>query len=96
MFETNNSFNKIITKKMICRCVAVFMLMVMAFLLPANHLVTKEAYAAAKKTKYIKQLKVFSKKDGDVDDARDWCDSQAENKDDDENNDWYVIPGDLN
>ena len=87
---------KLTSRKMVYRLVALVMLMVMTFLLPANHLVTKEAYAAAKKTKYIKQLKVFSKKDGKESDAQSWCDSQAENKDDDDNNDWYVIPGDLN
>ena len=87
---------RIISRKTVYRTVAFTMLLVMAFLLPANHLLTKEAYAAAQKKKYIKQLKVFSKKDGKEKDAQKWCDSQAENKDKDEDNDWYVIPGDLN
>ena len=81
---------------MVYRLVALVMLLVMTLLLPANHLVTKEADAAARNVKYIKQMKVFSKKDGTESDAESWCASQPENKDKDKDNDWYVIPGDLN
>ena len=85
-----------IHRRIMYRCVALLMLLVMAFLLPANHLLTREAYAASQKKKYIKELKVFSKKDGEESDAQEWCDSQAENKDDDKDNNWYVVPGNLN
>ena len=42
-----------IHRRIMYRCVALLMLLVMAFLLPANHLLTKEAYAASQKKKYI-------------------------------------------
>ncbi|MCR5587056.1 MAG: hypothetical protein K6F77_05945 [Lachnospiraceae bacterium] len=78
------------------RSFALFMVLVMTLLLPANRLTGKVAFAAENNTAYIKELKLFVKTHGDIKDAQSWCDSQSANKDDDKSNDWCVIPGNLN
>ncbi|MCR5587060.1 MAG: hypothetical protein K6F77_05965 [Lachnospiraceae bacterium] len=78
------------------RVFAVFMVMILALLSPANRLEGSVAQAADSNIAYIKNLKVFVKTHGDIKDAESWCSSQPENKDKDKDNDWYAIPGDLN
>ncbi|MCR5587057.1 MAG: hypothetical protein K6F77_05950 [Lachnospiraceae bacterium] len=78
------------------RIFALFMVWVMTLLLPANNLAGKVAFAADNGTPYIKELKLFVKTHGDIKDAQSWCDNQSENKDKDKNNDWCVIPSNLN
>ncbi|MCR5587059.1 MAG: hypothetical protein K6F77_05960 [Lachnospiraceae bacterium] len=82
--------------KMTRRVFAVFMVMILALLSPANRLEGSVAHAADSNIAYIKNLKVFIKTHGDIKDAESWCSSQPENKDDDKDNDWYAIPGNLN
>ncbi len=73
------------------------MILTLAFMLPATPLAQeKNAREAESNRKYIKELKIFSKEGGTEADAKAWCDSQDENKGDDDTNNWAVIPGNLN
>ena len=82
--------------KAVFRCsVAVLLVLLTVFLLPVN-LIGTTADAAAKKTLYIRELKLYMKNDAKVEDAQKWCDDQKENKDSDPTNDWHAIDGDLN
>ena len=68
--------------------IAVSMMAVMAFLLPATPLHETQVQAASKAGEYIKEVKLFIKKDGTIEDAKAWCESQGDG--------WQVIDGDLN
>ncbi|MBO6108863.1 MAG: hypothetical protein J6P16_05610 [Eubacterium sp.] len=65
------------------RVLAGALVMVMAFMLPAVHV-----QGASKQTLYIKNFVLFSKPEGVIEDAMDWCEEKGEN--------WHVVPGDLN
>ena len=56
--------------------------------------------AASKKTKYMKDARLYitslGKSEDAVEHAEEWCNSQAENKDKDKYNDWKAVDGDLN
>ncbi|MCR5587061.1 MAG: hypothetical protein K6F77_05970 [Lachnospiraceae bacterium] len=78
------------------RVFSLFLVLVMTLLLPANHLSSSVAMAADSNKAYIKEIKVFIKTHGDIDDAKEWCASQPENKDKDDDNNWDVIPGNIN
>ena len=81
---------------MIKRITAIFMALTLVFLVPGGHLTEQKAQAATARKTYIKELKVFTKEGGTEDDAKNWCAEQKENKDDGKENDWEVIPGNLN
>lgn len=78
------------------RFMAMFMVLTLGFLMSGGHLAGQNARAASSKKTYIKELKVFTKEDGTEADAENWCAEQKENKDNDKDNDWAVIPGNLN
>ena len=75
--------------------VAVLLVLLTVFLLPVN-IIGTTADAAAKKTLYVKELKLYIKDGAELEDVQKWCDDQKENKDSDSTNDWHVIDGDLN
>ena len=77
------------------RCIAVILALLTVSLLPAN-IIGVSADAAAKKTLYIGEVKLFIKEKGTIEDAQNWCDDQEENKDSDSTNDWVAVRGDLN
>ena len=70
------------------RGLAAGMMAVMAFMLPATPLHESHVRAAEVKSsvEYIKEVKLFIKKDGSVADAENWCSSQGEG--------WKVLKGD--
>ena len=70
------------------RGIAVAMMAVTAFMLPATPLHVSNVQAAEVKSsgEYIKEVKLFIKKDGTVNDAMSWCESQGD--------DWKVLKGD--
>ena len=75
------------------RGLAVCMMTVMSFMLPATPLYQSEesvSRAATVKSDatYIAETKLFIKKEGTIEDARAWCQSQG--------NGWEVVDGDLN
>lgn len=75
------TWNKVISLTMIAVCTALLALGPLA----------QPVSAAAKKTKYMKQARLYIKSGGSGDDAYGdavkWCDSQEENKDKDKYND---------
>lgn len=87
---------KVFGKKAYCRIIATILVLTIAFLLPATPLREYGVEAASKKVLYIKEVKLFVKEDGTQKDAKNWCDAQTENKDEDETNDWKVADGNLN
>lgn len=76
------------------RAMALLLVAVMSFMLPSNDLAGHISRAASSKRLYIGELKVVMT-DGTTT-PQQWCDSQTENKDDDESNDWRVIEHNLN
>ena len=72
------------------RGLAICMMTVMSFLLPATPLYQGVSRAATVKTdaSYISEVKLYVKKKGTLEDAMNWCKSQ--------NDGWQVIKGDLN
>ena len=70
--------------------IAVGMMAVMAFMLPATPLHESEVQAATVKStgEFLKDVKLYVKKQGTIDDAKNWCASQE--------GDWKVFEGDLN
>ncbi|MCR5587380.1 MAG: hypothetical protein K6F77_07605 [Lachnospiraceae bacterium] len=85
-----------LTKKIRTRITAIAMAGIMGFLLPGQPLSERKVFAAEDDTRYIKEVKLYCKTGGKISDAENWCKSQAENKDDDKENDWHVLKGDLN
>ncbi|MCR5587437.1 MAG: hypothetical protein K6F77_07890 [Lachnospiraceae bacterium] len=81
------------TKKRLISCFMVIVFIATFTLQPLSEINVK---AASFNVKYIKTMKIFSKNGGKESDAKDWCDSQKENKDSDTDNDWHVISGNLN
>ena len=79
------------TTKMIAATLAVLT----AVLTPTVFLGQNKVFAAAAKTKYIKEIRVFSGTHKDQGDAEDWCKKQPENKDNDPDNDWAVFSDNL-
>ena len=57
---------------------------------------SKAVAASSKGETYIKELKVFAEAGADEEDAKEWCESQPENKDHDKTNDWDYVEGNLN
>ena len=86
---------KMSNKKSFFRCIAVLLVLLTVTLLPAN-IIGTTANAAAKKTLYVGEVKLFIKEEGSYKDAQNWCDEQEENKDSDSTNDWVAVEGDLN
>ena len=72
------------------RGLAICMMFIMAFMLPATSLQQTVSQAAEKTHNpyYIKDVKLFIKKQGKLDDAEKWCKEQ--------DGDWKVFNGDLN
>ena len=70
--------------------IAVGMMAIMAFMLPATPLHESEVQAATVKStgEFLKDVKLYIKKQGTIDDAKNWCASQE--------GDWKVFEGDLN
>ena len=67
------------------RVIAVCMMAVMAFMLPSMHV-----YGATdKQTTYVKSFKLFIKKDGTFEDAKNWCEAQTDG-------DWHAADGNIN
>lgn len=67
------------------RVIAACMMAVMAFMLPSMHV-----YGATdKQTTYVKNFKLFIKKDGTFEDAKNWCESQTDG-------DWHAADGNIN
>ncbi len=61
------------------RGLAACLMFIMAFMLSATPLYESKVQAASIKSsgEYIKEVKLFIKKGGDVSDAEDWCKSQG-------------------
>ena len=72
------------------KILAVCMMFVMAFMLAASPIKGTQSKAAEVKShgEYIKEVKLFVKSQGTVDDAKAWCESQE--------GDWKVLEGDEN
>ena len=69
------------------RIVAVVLVFTLALIAPMQNV---RSEAAEKNTvKYIKEFKLFIKKEGGLEDARNWCKSQTDG-------DWHVVESDLN
>ena len=69
------------------RIVAVVLVFTLALIAPMQNV---RSEAAEKSTvKYIKEFKLFIKKEGGLEDARNWCKSQTDG-------DWHVVESDLN
>ena len=79
-----------LTKSLLKRGLAICMMAVMSFLVPATPLYQSVSQAASVKSDvtYISEVKLYVKKQGTLDDAIKWCESQNEG--------WQVIKGDLN
>lgn len=90
------TFKKAFTRRMCYRYVAALLFLVLAFMVPATPLREYNVQAAKRNVLYVKEVKLFIKEDGSQADAQSWCDSQAENKDNDDTNDWKVAEGNLN
>ena len=84
------------SKKTRIKVLAVFMVLVIGFLVPGNHFAGQEVGAATAKKTYIKEFKIFIAEIYEKDAAKKWCDNQPENQDDDKDNDWAVINNNLN
>ena len=94
--KKNMSFNNLFIRKMYYRYIAAVLFLVLAFMVPATPLREYNVQAAKRNVLYVKEVKLFIKEDGVQSDAQSWCDSQAENKDNDDTNDWKVAEGNLN
>ena len=68
------------------RIVAGILILTLAFVSPMQFVGSE---AAGKNVKYIKEFKLFIKKEGTQADAENWCKSQTDG-------DWHVVDGDLN
>ncbi len=68
------------------RVVAVILIFTLALISPMQFV---RSDAASKSVKYIKEFKLFVKKEGSQADAEAWCKSQTDG-------DWHVLEGDLN
>ena len=68
------------------RVVAVILIFTLALISPMQFV---RSDAATKSVKYIKEFKLFVKKEGSQADAEAWCKSQTDG-------DWHVLEGDLN
>ena len=68
------------------RIVAGILILTLAFVSPMQFVGSE---AAGKSVKYIKEFKLFIKKEGTQADAENWCKSQTDG-------DWHVVDGDLN
>ena len=80
-------------RAIIKRGIAVCMMTVMSFMLPATPLyqsVESVSRAATVKSEatYISETRLFVKKSGNINDAKAWCESQGDG--------WQVLDGDLN
>ncbi len=71
------------------RMVSVILIFTLAIISPMQFVKTEKAEAAAKNVKYIKEFKLFIKKEGSQADAEKWCEAQKDG-------DWHVVEGDLN
>ena len=83
-------------KNFIRRVVALILVAAMGCISPMNSMSEKTADAASSKKMYVGDVKLFIKEGGSEEDAQSWCDAQDANKDEDETNDWEVVPGNLN
>ena len=77
------------------RTVAGALAAITAVLTPVAFLGSNKVFAASDKTKYIKEIRVFSDAHAGKDDAEAWCKNQPENKDNDPDNDWAVYSDNL-
>ena len=84
------------SKKILKRVVALFLVMAMFFLLPANGMTGQMAQAASSKKKYISELKLYVSTGDQDKGVQAWCDTQPENQDENQENDWHYVEGDLN
>ena len=83
-------------KNYLIRVVALILVAAMGCISPLNSMSEKTADAASSKKLYVGDVKLFIKEGGSESDAQSWCDAQDVNKDEDETNDWEVVPGNLN
>ena len=72
--------------KILKRMVAVMLIFTLALIAPMQNI---RSDAAEKSVKYIKEFKLFIKKQGGLADAKEWCRSQTDA-------DWHVVEKDLN
>ena len=69
------------------RVVAVMLVFTLALISPMQNVRSDAAEKSV--VKYIKEFKLFIKKEGGLEDARNWCKSQTDG-------DWHVVESDLN
>ena len=94
--EMKNAFEAMESAVLSKRILAVALIFVMTLLVPGVHISRDRARAASSDKRYLSEVKLFIKDNATYDDAKAWCDTQEENKDDDKSNDWQVLDGDLN
>ena len=81
--------------KNIIKMTAATLAVITAILTPVMFVGQNKVFAASAKTKYIKNIRVYSGTHADKSDAEDWCKKQPENKDNDPDNDWAVFSDNL-